>query len=163
MPSGGDRVRASGALAHSIWERFAELAELQPGIVVELVTERHLINLSKREADLFISFVQPVGQRLVVRKLGGFRLALFASADYVARRGFPKDRSELPAHTFVDYVEDLIAIQPVHWLLDVLEPTNVSFRSSSMHAQQNAVAAGAGIGLRHCFRRDESEAAAGAG
>jgi DNA-binding transcriptional LysR family regulator len=148
------RVRVAtmeGIGAFYLGERFAELAELQPGIVVELVTERHLINLSKREADLFISFVQPVGQRLVVRKLGGFRLALFASADYVARRGFPKDRSELPAHTFVDYVEDLIAIQPVHWLLDVLEPTNVSFRSSSMHAQQNAVAAGAGIGLLPLF------------
>ena len=120
------RVRVAtmeGIGAFYLGERFAELAELQPGIVVELVTERHLINLSKREADLFISFVQPVGQRLVVRKLGGFRLALFASADYVARRGFPKDRSELPAHTFVDYVEDLIAIQPVHWLLDVLEPS----------------------------------------
>jgi DNA-binding transcriptional LysR family regulator len=148
------RVRVAtmeGIGAFYLGERFAELAELQPGIVVELVTERHLINLSKREADLFISFVQPVGQRLVVRKLGGFRLALFASTDYVARRGFPKDRSELPAHTFVDYVEDLIAIQPVHWLLDVLEPTNVSFRSSSMHAQQNAVAAGAGIGLLPLF------------
>jgi len=148
------RVRVAtmeGIGAFYLGERFAELAELQPGIVVELVTERHLINLSKREADLFISFVQPVGQRLVVRKLGGFRLALFASADYVARRGFPKDRSELPAHTFVDYVEDLIAIQPVHWLLDVLEPTNVTFRSSSMHAQQNAVAAGAGIGLLPLF------------
>ena len=32
-----------------------------------------------------------------------------------------------------------------------LEPTNVAFRSSSMHAQQNAVAAGAGIGLLPLF------------
>ena len=52
---------------------------------------------------------------------------------------------------FRSYVEDLIAIQPVHWLLDVLEPTNVAFRSSSMHAQQNAVAKGAGIGLLPLF------------
>ncbi len=148
------RVRVAtmeGIGAFYLGERFAELAEQQPGILVELVTERHLINLSKREADLFISFVQPAGQRLVVRRLGGFRLALFASADYVARRGLPKNRSELSTHTFVDYVEDLVAIQPVHWLLDVLEPTSVSFRSSSMHAQQNAVAAGAGIGLLPLF------------
>lgn len=59
----------------------------------------------------------------------------------------PKDQSELVYHTFVDYVEDLIAIQPVRWLLDVIDPLAVSFRSSSMHAQQNAIAAGAGIGL----------------
>lgn len=148
------RVRVAtmeGIGAFYLGERFAELAEREPGIIVELVTERHLINLSKREADLFISFVQPVGQRLVVRKLGSFRLALFASAEYLARRGLPKSREELSAHTFVDYVEDLVAIQPVHWLLDVLEPSSVSLRSSSMHAQQNAVAAGAGIGLLPLF------------
>lgn len=148
------RVRVAtmeGIGAFYLGERFAELAEREPGVIVELATERHLINLSKREADLFISFVQPVGQRLVVKKLGRFRLALFASAEYIRRRGFPKERSELPAHTFVDYVEDLVAIQPVHWLLDVLEPSSVSFRSSSMHAQQNAVAAGAGIGLLPLF------------
>lgn len=148
------RVRVAtmeGIGAFYLGERFAELAEREPGIIVELVTERHLINLSKREADLFISFVQPVGQRLVVRKLGSFRLALFASAEYLARRGLPKSRDELPGHTFVDYVEDLVAIQPVHWLLDVLEPSSVSLRSSSMHAQQNAVAAGAGIGLLPLF------------
>ena len=148
------RVRVAtmeGIGAFYLGERFAELAEREPGVVVELVTERHLISLSKREADLSISFVQPIGQRLVVRKLGSFRLALFASAEYLARRGLPKSREDLPGHTFVDYVEDLVAIQPVHWLLDVLEPASVSLRSSSMHAQQNAVAAGAGIGLLPLF------------
>ncbi len=33
----------------------------------------------------------------------------------------PKRKAELINHTFIDYVEDLVAIQPVHWLLDVLE------------------------------------------
>jgi DNA-binding transcriptional LysR family regulator len=122
-----------------------------PGITVELVTERHIISLTKREADIFISFVHPTGAKLAVKKLGSFRLALFASRSYLDQRGMPKDRAELAAHTFVDYVEDLIAIQPVHWLLDVLDPTNVAFRSSSMHAQQQAVAAGAGIGLLPLF------------
>jgi DNA-binding transcriptional LysR family regulator len=63
----------------------------------------------------------------------------------------PTGKTDLASHTFVDYVEDLVAIQPVHWLLDVLEPINVAFRSSSMHAQQNAVAAGAGIALLPLF------------
>jgi DNA-binding transcriptional LysR family regulator len=148
------RVRVAtmeGIGAFFLAERFVELAEREPGITVELVTERHLISLTKREADIFISFVHPTGPRLVVRKLASFRLALYASQAYLTRRGMPKDRSELASHTFVDYVEDLIAIQPVHWLLDVLEPGTVSFRSSSMHAQQNAVAAGAGIGLLPLF------------
>lgn len=148
------RVRVAsmeGIGAFYLAERFAELVNHQPGITVELVTERHLISLTKREADLFVSFVHPSGPRLVVNKIGSFRLALFASAEYLERNGTPKRRADLADHTFIDYVEDLIAIQPVHWLLDVLEPTNVAFRSSSMHAQQNAVAKGAGIGLLPLF------------
>jgi DNA-binding transcriptional LysR family regulator len=148
------RVRVAtmeGIAAFFLAERFTELAAGSPGITVELVTERHLISLTKREADIFISFVHPDGQRLVVKKVGSFRLALYASHAYLALRGMPANRAELASHTFVDYVEDLIAIQPVHWLLDVLEPTNVAFRSSSMHAQQNAVAAGAGIALLPLF------------
>ena len=144
-------VAMEGIGAFFLAQRFAELAVQQPGITVELVTERHLISLSKREADIFISFVHPSGPRLAVKKLGAFRLALFASRGYLDQRGTPRDRNELASHTFVDYVEDLIAIQPVHWLLEVLEPASVAFRSSSMHAQQQAIAAGTGIGLLPLF------------
>lgn len=144
-------VTMEGIGAFFLAPRFAELAVQNPGITVELVTERHLISLTKREADIFISFVHPTGAKLAVKKLGAFRLALFASRSYLDQRGMPKDRAELATHAFVDYVEDLIAIQPVHWLLDVLDPANVAFRSSSMHAQQQAVAAGAGIGLLPLF------------
>ena len=119
--------------------------------MVELVTERHLINLSKREADLFISFVHPAGQRLVVEKVGRSGWLCSPAPTMSLAAAFPKTVQNCRTHTFVDYVEDLVAIQPVHWLLDVLEPTSVSFRSSSMHAQQNAVAAGAGIGLLPLF------------
>lgn len=151
-PTGRVRVASmEGIGAFYLAERFAELAEKEPGIVVELVTERHLINLTKREADISISFVPLSGQRLVMRKMGQFRLALHAAPDYIRRRGLPQTPADLPSHTFVDYVEDLVAIQPVHWLLDVLEPSNVAFRSTSMHAQQNAVARGAGIGLLPLF------------
>lgn len=144
-------VTMEGIGAFFFAERMAELAQKQPGIVVELVTERHLVSLTKREADIFISFVPPAGQRLIIKKLGSFRLALYASATYISQNGMPKHHSELVHHTFVDYVEDLIAIQPVRWLLDVIDPLTVSFRSSSMHAQQNAIAGGVGIGLLPLF------------
>jgi DNA-binding transcriptional LysR family regulator len=148
------RVRVAtmeGIGAFFLARGFAKLAETNPDVLVELVTERHLISLTRREADIFLSFVHPEGQRLVVKKVGSFRLALYASAAYVSRRGMPASKADLVSHTFVDYVEDLVAIQPVHWLLDVVEPTNVAFRSSSMHAQQNAAAAGAGIALLPLF------------
>lgn len=148
------RVRLAtmeGIAAFYFSERFARFREIYPDIVVELVTERHLINLTKREADVSISFVPLVGPRLVTRKVGEFRLALFASKQYLENRGAPLTRADLERHDFVDYVEDLVAISRVHWLLDVIEPPSVTFRSTSMAAQQNAVLAGLGIGLLPFF------------
>lgn len=151
-PTGRVRVASmEGIGAFFLAKVFAEFAMKEPGIVVELVTERHLINLTKREADISIGFVPPTGQRLVVRKAGCMRLALFASADYLAAHGMPLLPKDLAGHMFVDYIEDLVSIRSVHWLLDVLDPPAVAFRSTSMHAQQNAVAAGAGIALLPLF------------
>jgi len=151
-PSGRVRLATmEGIAAFYLTEKFVDFNTLHPQIVIELVTERHLINLTKREADVSISFVPPVGPRLNVRKAGSFKLGLFASLAYLNRRGTPKSVAELPMHDFIDYVVDLVSIPKVHWLLDVLEPEHVVFRSSSMAAQQNAIAAGRGIGLMPYF------------
>jgi DNA-binding transcriptional LysR family regulator len=152
QPAGRVRVASmEGIAAFYLSAKFAEFAAIVPGIVVELVTERHLINLTKREADISVSFVPPQGPRLKVRRIGEFRLALFASERYLAKRGQPKSRADLQNHDFIDYVDDLVAIEPVHWLLEVLRPTTVVFRSTSMAAQQTAVAMGAGIALLPLF------------
>ncbi|SEG66661.1 LysR substrate binding domain-containing protein [Methylobacterium sp. 190mf] len=148
------RVRAAsmeGIAAYSLSARFAELTATMPGIVVELVSERHLINLTKHEPDISVSFVPPQGPRLSVRRVGEFRLPPFASKSYLIRRDGPDTRTDLQDHDFVDHVDDLIAIEPAHWLSEIRKPTDVVFRSTSMAAQQKAVAAGAGIGLLPLF------------
>lgn len=148
------RVRLAtmeGIAAFYLAEKLVAFNETHPHIVVELVTERHLINLTKREADVSISFVPPIGPRLTVKKAGTFRLGLFASAGYLAHAGTPACKADLATHAFVDYIVDLVAIQKVHWLLDVMEPDNVVFRSTSMAVQQNAIAGGRGIGLLPFF------------
>ncbi|GAB6843674.1 LysR family transcriptional regulator [Methylorubrum rhodinum] len=152
QPVGRVRVASmEGIAAFYLSGRFRELARTHPEIVIELVTERHLINLTKREADVSVSFVPPQGARLKVRTIGAIRLALFAAPAYLAERGTPAGSGDLQQHDFVDYVEDLLAISSVHWLLDVLEPESVVFRSTSLAAQQAAVAAGFGIGLLPLF------------
>jgi DNA-binding transcriptional LysR family regulator len=148
------RVRLTtmeGIAAFYLSSRLADFRHQFPNIVVELATERHLIDLRRREADICVSFIAIEGPRLTCRKAGEFRLGLFASHSYLARKGKPLDRGDLHSHDFVDYVEDLVAISPVHWLLDVLTPTNVTFRSSSMAAQQQAARAGFGIALLPYF------------
>lgn len=134
--------------------RFPRLREAAPDLVVELVTSSHLIQVNRREADLFLSFFRPPGQGLVSEKIGGFRLGLYASPDYLAGRGVPACLDDLRSHDFVSYIEDLIQVDTVRWLPEVVADPRVVFHSNSMIAQMNAAAGGMGLVLLPRFSVD---------
>ncbi|SDY89024.1 DNA-binding transcriptional regulator, LysR family [Jannaschia faecimaris] len=151
-PAGKVRLATmEGIAAFYLSRKLKDFHDLHPNITVELVTERYLLNLTKREADVSLSFMPPAGPRLTVDKIGQFGLGLFASREYLDRRGVPLNINDLNEHDFVDYVSDMVEIENVHWLLDVLDPENVVFRSTSMAAQQRAAASGFGIALLPFF------------
>ena len=107
--------------------RIRQFHHRHPSILVELVTAPRWINLSKREAEIFISFPKPSERRLITRKVGEFRVFLYASNEYLKRRGEPRTEGELDCHDFVDYIDDLIEIQAVRWLADIAVPRRSSF------------------------------------
>ena len=122
-----------------------------PEVQIELLTERHVANLPKREADVLLSFIKPTGPKLIVRKIGEFGLRLYGSDAYFARHPEPQTPEDLDHHLFIDYIEDIVLIKETHWLLDVIQAPSVVFRSSSMLAQQNAAASGLGLVLLPIF------------
>jgi len=153
-PGSTGRVRVAtmeGIASQYLARYFPDLAKRYPELLVELVTSPALINLTKREADVSLSFVPPRGPKLQVRRIGSFALFLYAAPAYLALHGTPAGLEDLPAHGFVDYVEDLVQIPEVHWLLDVVSAPRVCFRSSSMYAQATAAASGAGLVLLPSF------------
>ncbi|HEX9568834.1 MAG TPA: LysR family transcriptional regulator [Rhodospirillales bacterium] len=131
--------------------RIKRFHDLHPAVLIELVTSSGLINLSRREADIFISFPRPAERRLSVRKIGEFQVGLFASSAYLGRRGVPERKAELEGHDFVDYIDDMIQIQAVRWLTDVVVPRNVVFRSTSLIAQYTSASMGLGIAMLPTF------------
>ena len=155
-PSGGaqGRVRVAsmeGIAAQYLARHLPSLVARHPGLTVELVTSPALFNLTKREADISLSFVPVRGPKLEIRRIGSFALFLYAAPAYLAEHGTPQGPEELSGHRFVDYVEDLVQIPEVHWLLDIVSAPQVAFRSSSMHAQATAAANGAGLVLLPSF------------
>lgn len=131
--------------------RIKKFYDRHPSIIVELVTASRWINLSKREADIFISFSKPAERRLVIKKIGEFNISLFASTAYLERHGEPESKADLEAHEFVDYIDDLIQIQAVRWLADILLPRQVVFRATSLVAQYTSASSGLGITMLPSF------------
>lgn len=153
---GTDTADAGGAVRIAAMEGIgsfyltrciADFNRIYPSIQIELITDTRLLDLSRREADIFVSFFRPQGKRLSIKKLGEFRISLYAADAYFAQRSPPTTVKELETHAFIDFIEDYIYSKENRWLSDVLRPPHTIFRSTSLVAQSIAVAEGQGIAM----------------
>ncbi len=133
------------------------LHALHPRLQLELAPESRAVSLSKREADIAIALRQPPEGRLVARRLVDYRLGLYASRDYLATAGAVADIASLGDHPFVGYIDELIDLPDLRYFEQVAPNARTVFRSSSIAAQQAAVAAGLGLGVLHVFTAERDD------
>ena len=146
------RVAAPEALGSLlIAGRITEFRAQHPDIEIELVAETRRTSLSKREADIAISFSRPESGRLIAWKLCDYRLRLYGSRDYLANHPPISDSSDLARHGFVSYIDDLIEMPELRFFDNTIKNAQVVFRSTNVSAQYNAILHGIGLGLVHCF------------
>lgn len=136
---------------------LAEFQKAYPSIHVELITDTRLLDMTRREADIFVSFFKPKGRRLTVKKIGEFKIFLYASTAYLAKHKTPTDLKELEAHGFIDFIDEHIHIKENRWLSDILRPPHVVFRSTSLVSQYMAASSGAGIAMLPSFVAAQNE------
>ncbi|SFB80107.1 DNA-binding transcriptional regulator, LysR family [Bosea sp. CRIB-10] len=150
--SGTVRIGApDGFGASFIAPRFAGFAKAYPGLELQLIAMPRLLSLSKREADVAITLAPPKEGKVVARKLCDYRLGLYASQDYLDAMPKITAAEDLFAHRVVGYIDDLIFTPELDYLDEVAKGLRAQIQSSSVLAQMNAVAAGAGIGVIHHF------------
>jgi DNA-binding transcriptional LysR family regulator len=146
------RVAAPEALGSQVIARHvAEFCREHPDIEIELVAETRRMSLSKREADIAISFSRPESGRLIAWKLCDYRLRLYATRDYLANHPPINCVEDLSQHGFVSYIEDLIEMPELRFFDHTIKNAHVVFRSTNVSAQTNAILDGIGLGMVHCF------------
>lgn len=136
-------------------ERFVGLRERYGSLRVELVTSSQQVHVTRREADIFLSFFRPEGRGLDTDIVGKFHLHLYASRRYLDKHATPTCRADLANHDFVGYIHDLIQVDTVRWLDEVIQDPRLVFHSTSMIAQMHAASSGLGIVLLPTFARAE--------
>ena len=146
------RIATMEGIASSYLARcLGALPRFAPKVKLELVSIPQTVDLSRKEADIFLSFFDPKTRGLSSALFGGFSLFLYCSADYKRRHGIPRDRDDLQNHVFVGYIDDLLAIHAVRWLDELVAEPRMSFHSNSILAQCNAAVCGLGIVLLPTF------------
>src|SRR3954453_6248822 len=89
--------------------RLPSLTRLNNRVKIELVSIPQTVDLSRKEADIFLSFFNPNHRGLKSSLFGRFSLHLYSSPAYLQNHGQPRSREELKNHVYVGYIDDLLA------------------------------------------------------
>ena len=161
-PEGVLRVTTTVAFG-SVWltSRLKDFIRQYPGIAVSLHLDDRELDLAMREADVAIRFNEPTQGDLIQRHLGGLRVNLYASPEYLKERGVPQAIADLKDHDVVQFGYGALPFQDVNWFAETLAKAKVEARTAltvnNIYGIYRAVKAGIGIGpLPEYFIREGS-------
>ena len=157
----GANVHLTGVLRVSVSEGFGswflsshipEFVRGHPALTLDLVANSGFLSLSKREADIAVMLSRPTVGPVIARKLSDYTLQLYATAGYFSEFGHPQVASDLvKGHRLIGYIPELIYAPELLYLDEIHPDLTISLRSSSINAQHQLIASGAGIGVLPCF------------
>ncbi|MFU8778522.1 MAG: LysR family transcriptional regulator [Roseovarius sp.] len=149
-------VTSIGGLSHLLVPVLAAFQEAYPALMVRYLTGDRLFRLEYGEAHVAIRAGSvPDQPDNVVQPFFQQQFTLYASDSYVARHGLPKGPEDLAKHRFIG-ADDPKTRAPFHrWLQGNVPGEAVVFRSGDVHAQRNAILAGAGIGFTSVLQAAE--------
>ncbi|HEX5212537.1 MAG TPA: LysR family transcriptional regulator [Pseudolabrys sp.] len=140
-----------GLASQYVAKRLSALAQFDASVRLELVSIPQTVDLSRKEADVFLSFFNPRTPGLTSKRTASVAMHLYAAPAYLRRRGKPQTLAELANHDFVGYIDELLAIDAVRWLDELVPHPRMVFHSNSILAQCNAAVGGLGIVMLPTF------------
>ncbi len=149
-PTGELRITTTVGLG-SVWltPRIAEFLDLYPQISVTMLLEDRELDLAMREADVAIRLRRPVQPDLIQRKLFTVHHNVYASPDYVRRRGLPKTLEDLDEHVIISFGAQPGYLANVDWLETAGRPAGAPrrpvLRVNNVYGLRRAVEVGLGL------------------
>lgn len=155
-PAGKLRVTSSETLAQSrLTPHLAAFRQAHPNIVVKLVIDNRVLNLSRREADIALRPMRPTEGNLWGRKLSDVAWTFYAAPALIERLGGPiKNADEAARLPLIGWGEGTSGIKAADWLARTTPATVVVYRTSSL-VNHLAARAGIGVALLPCYLDDD--------
>ena len=154
--SGHVRIGATeGYSTLLLGEQLAQLGQRFPHLKIDLLALPRAVQLSRNEADIVITLERPERGPFINTRLTDYALNLYASVDYLAQHPEITSREQLREHRFVSYVDDLLFSKELIFLDELVKSSTVHLRSTSVLAQQQSVAAGAGLAILPAFSANQ--------
>ncbi|WP_258138680.1 MULTISPECIES: LysR family transcriptional regulator [unclassified Arthrobacter] len=154
--TGHVRVAAPDAFsAHLAAPALARLHEEHPQLVFEIVSETTRARQTRTGMDLEIVIGEPHVRRAVSSKLMDYELRLYATAEYLERRGTPTALEDLREHYLNYYIDTALTVDKLDDATSLFPPMRRSVSSTSIAVQFAATMNHAGLGLLPVFLSEQ--------
>jgi len=138
---------------HLILPEVAAFRRQHPGLLLEVVTNVSVANLTRREADIGLRLVRPGSGNLVITRVGSMATALYAASSYLEEHPFDAaGRGE--GHSAIGWDEAFLTLQASIWLAEALPRASLVLRTTTLQSQLAACAGGAGLAVLPCLLGD---------
>jgi DNA-binding transcriptional LysR family regulator len=144
---------AAHLAAHLVVPAVPALRQRHPGLVLEVVADQRVFDLTRREADLALRMGRPrdASPGLLARKLSDVAYAVYAArGSAAARRG----AVDLGGDAFLGLDESLAGTPQERWLERVAPGRRVVFRTNSTASLMAGVRGGLGVAVLPRFAAD---------
>jgi DNA-binding transcriptional LysR family regulator len=127
------RVTASETLAFgTLTGEIARFRERHPGIVVEMLVDNRVLDLSRREADVALRATRPTQGDLFGRKLADVRWCFYGAAEFLRLNGTPTSRRDLARYAIIRWAEATQPTKAAAWLARNVATAPQSHRTGSL-------------------------------
>lgn len=92
-------------LTHHLSTTIKHIRDIAPDIQLDLIASDDVLDLTKREADIAIRHARPTQDELVARLVGEVKAYLYASPEYLRRKGAPSSLADLARYDFIGTYE----------------------------------------------------------
>jgi DNA-binding transcriptional LysR family regulator len=150
-PRGELRITATmGIGTYWLTPRLRQFTALYPDVRLHLILADGELDLSHREADVALRMRQPVQGDLIQRKLFDVGYHIYATQDYLKRKGEPSCITELDQHDIIVYGDAPPELDQVNWLSEIGRkngnPRPAALYVNNIIAMGKAIEQGMGLG-----------------
>jgi DNA-binding transcriptional LysR family regulator len=126
---------------------LAKFAVRHAFVAINLVNDPRRFNLSRGEADLALRIGTFDQQGLIERKVADVSYGLYASREYMKRRGKPRFTNGCDGHVVMSLVESSVKVVPIEWLRSVAPRAREILKTNGMQSHVAAAEAGAALAV----------------
>jgi DNA-binding transcriptional LysR family regulator len=124
---------------------MAKVHALHPDIRIILLTARSFADINRDEADIAVRTLRPTAPGLITRKIGSLSARLYASPEYLNRRGRPRKGRAFKGHDLI--MPFPLPAPPIVLCGEAISEGRVVMEGNSMLSRAQAAACGIGIAL----------------